>query len=93
MPRPPHIHGLLGANAPNTALPTSANDTDHDGYVEAAEGQTSHGPILIDLSSPPGGALADFPAAPGGVIDFTHIYNLIDTSIYDTGSWPATSFR
>jgi len=85
MPHPQHIHGLLGANAPKTALPTSANDTDHDGYVEVAEGQTSYGPILIDLSSPPGGALADFPTAPGGVIDFTHTYNLTDTSIYDTG--------
>ena len=38
MPHTPHIDGLLGANAPNTVLPTSANDTDHDGYVEVAEG-------------------------------------------------------
>ena len=42
MPHPQHIHGLLGANAPNTALATTSDDTDHDGYVELAEGQMSY---------------------------------------------------
>lgn len=85
MPHPQHIHGLLGAAAPMTALATAASDTDKDGFVELAEGQVSYGPILIDLSSPPGGAVADFPTAPGGVIDFSQIYDLTNSSIFDTG--------
>ncbi len=35
-PHPQHIHGMLGADAPNTTLATLANDTDHDGYVNMA---------------------------------------------------------
>jgi hypothetical protein len=85
VPHPQHIHGLLGAAAPMTALPTAASDTDRDGFIELAEGQVSYGPILLDLSSPPGGALADFPTAPGGVIDFSETYNLTDSTIFDAG--------
>lgn len=84
-PHPQHIHGLLGADAPNTMLASPADDTDHDGYIELAEGQMSYGPILLSLTSPPGGALSDFPTAPGGVIDFTQTYNLADSSIFPMG--------
>ena len=85
MPHPQHIHGLLGADAPNTMLATPADDTDHDGYIELAEGQKSYGPILLSLTSPPGGALSDFPTAPGGVIDFKQTYDLADSSIFPAG--------
>lgn len=84
-PHPQHIHGLLGADAPNTMLASPADDVDHDGYIELAEGQMSYGPILLDLSSPPGGALSDFPTAPGGVINFKQTYDLSDSSIFDPG--------
>ncbi|HZS94274.1 MAG TPA: PEP-CTERM sorting domain-containing protein, partial [Chloroflexota bacterium] len=84
-PHPQHIHGMLGADAPNTTLATLANDTDHDGYVNMAEGQAAYGPILIPLSSPPGGALSDFPTAPGGVINFQQTYNLSDSSVFAPG--------
>lgn len=86
MPHPQHIHGQLGAAAPMTALATPASDTDGDGFVELAEGQVSYGPILVDLSSPPGGAVANFPTAPGGVIDFSQTYNLSDPTIFDAGT-------
>jgi hypothetical protein len=85
MPHPQHIHGLLGADAPNTMLATPADDIDHDGYIELAEGQKSYGPILLSLTSPPGGALADFPTAPGGVINFSQTYNLADSGIFPAG--------
>lgn len=85
MPHPQHIHGQLGANAPNTRLATPANDTDRDGFVELAEGQTTYGPILLDLTSPPGGAVANFPTAPGGVINFKQTYDLSDSSIFPAG--------
>lgn len=80
-----HIHGQLGAAAPNTHVATSANDTNHDGYVDLAEGQTSYGPILLDLSSPPGGATSAFPTAPNGTINLKQTYNLSDPSIFNTG--------
>lgn len=85
MPHPQHIHGQVGAAAPSTALATAASDTDHDGFVELAEGQVSYGPILVDLSSPPGGAVADFPTAPGGVIDFSQTYDLTSPTTFDMG--------
>ena len=84
-PHPQHIHGLLGANAPNTATPTAASDTDGDGFVELAEGRVSYGPILLDLSSPPGGAISAFPTAPGGAISFSQTYDLADSSVFDAG--------
>lgn len=80
-----HIHGLLGAEAPNTTLATPALDTDRDGYVELAEGQAGYGPILLDLSSPPGGAVSAFPTAPGGVIEFMQTYDLSQSAIFDPG--------
>ncbi len=84
-PHPQHIHGLLGAAAPDTMLASPADDTDHDGYIELAEGQMSYGPILLSLTSPPGGALNNFPTAPGGVINFTQTYDLADSSIFPGG--------
>jgi hypothetical protein len=91
-PHPQHIHGQLGPSAANTALATAASDTDGDGYVELAEGQASYGPILVDLSSPPGGAVSAFPTAPGGVIDFAQTYDLTDSSIFDAGITAADLF-
>lgn len=82
---PQHIHGQLGANAPNTMVATAANDTNGDGIVSLAEGQSTYGPILVDLSSPPGGALSDFPTAPGGVINFSQTYDLTSSTIFDPG--------
>jgi hypothetical protein len=32
-----HLHGLLGAAAPATALPPPSADINHDGYIESAE--------------------------------------------------------
>ncbi|HEX5325515.1 MAG TPA: PEP-CTERM sorting domain-containing protein [Acetobacteraceae bacterium] len=84
-PHPQHIHGLLGADAPNTMLASPADDTDHDGFVELAEGLVSYGPILLPLTSPPGGAIGDFPTAPGGVINFKQTYDLTDSSIFPAG--------
>jgi hypothetical protein len=84
-PHPQHIHGLLGAAAPDTMLATPADDIDHDGYIELAEGQMSYGPILLSLTSPPGGALGDFPTAPNGVINFAQTYDLADSGIFPSG--------
>lgn len=79
-----HIHGMLPPNQASTMVATAADDTNHDGYVDLAEGQTSYGPILLDLSSPPGGATSAFPTAPNGTINFTQTYNLADQSQFGT---------
>lgn len=79
-----HIHGIIaetGHPAVST-LPTTANDTDGDGFIEMAEGLPAYGPVLLPLTSPPGGATADYPTAPGGIINFEQIYQLPDLGIY-----------
>lgn len=45
-----HIHGLSANGQPEKShCPTKAQDSDGDGYVELAEGQTTYGPILVDF--------------------------------------------
>lgn len=86
MPHPQHIHGTFDAdgNPSQATTPTLAGvDANGDGVIELSEGQTTYGPILIDLSSPPGGAIPDFPTAPGGVINFSYTYDLTDSGIFD----------
>jgi len=72
---PQHIHGVLNGNS---VIPTLAQDTDRDGFIEVVEGAATYGPILMNLTSPPGTVPGGFPTAPGGVINFTQTYNLND---------------
>lgn len=59
-----HIHGLSDGNrAVDSKCPTSAQDTDGDGYVELAEGAATYGPILVDFM--------DIDPNHDGVVDFT----------------------
>ena len=49
-PHVSHIHGLSkGKAAVDSTCPTTAQDTDGDGFVELAEGQVTYGPILVDF--------------------------------------------
>ncbi|MGH8129131.1 MAG: PEP-CTERM sorting domain-containing protein [Gammaproteobacteria bacterium] len=85
---PQHIHGPFDSvgNPTQAVTPTlAAVDANNDGVIELGEGQMTYGPILVPLSSPPGGALGDFPTAPSGTINFTEIYDLTDSSIYAAG--------
>ena len=77
MVHPQHIHGKssMGVAVESTVPPPSA-DTDGDGFVELAEGVPFYGPVLLSLTSPPGGVLSDFPTAPGGTINFTQQYDI-----------------
>lgn len=87
---PQHIHGLLGpSNNPlDSHTPTLAQDTDHDGYVELAEGLVTYGPILLQLTSPPGGATTDFPTTPTGTLNFRQTYNLANPADFGTAFGP-----
>lgn len=82
---PQHIHGILPPNQASTMVATPADDTNHDGFISLAEGLPSYGPIIIPLTSPPGGALGNFPTAPNGTINFAQTYNLSDSSIFAAG--------
>ena len=63
---PQHIHGFPGLQP--SRLPTPADDTDADGYIEAPEGEAlAIGPILLDLLPYP-------IATAAGTIMFSSVY-------------------
>lgn len=78
-----HIHGLSSNGRPvNSTCPTIAQDSDHDGFVELAEGQQTYGPILVDFMNvdPNEDGVVDFrtvvhnPASTGALpLDKRHI--------------------
>lgn len=55
VPHLAHIHGNLadntqpGSGPRDSQVPTLAQDTDGDGFIEVAEGAATYGPILLDL--------------------------------------------
>lgn len=81
VPHVAHIHGLFSDGTTGTPVasttPTLAQDTDHDGYIELAEGQVTYGPIIVPL--------AGFDSAETSSVDYTHTFNLLDPSIYAGG--------
>ncbi|MBC7635847.1 MAG: hypothetical protein H7251_09620, partial [Acetobacteraceae bacterium] len=54
---PQHIHGFTDGTVSHT--PTLAQDGDHDGFVELAEGLTRYGQILLNLSLNPDDSVHD----------------------------------
>lgn len=82
---PQHIHGRFdeNGNPRDSVTPTPALDADGDGFIEVPEGAVAYGPILLPLTSPPGGALENFPTAEDGTLDFTQVYDLNDSSIFN----------
>lgn len=85
---PQHIHGRFDddGNPIDSVFPTAADDTDGDGFIEVAEGAASYGPIIIPLTSPPGGAVENFPTAtPDGTVSFTQTYDLTSDTTFAEG--------
>ncbi|MGH8254909.1 MAG: PEP-CTERM sorting domain-containing protein [Steroidobacteraceae bacterium] len=80
-----HIHGILPPDQASTMVTSAADDTNHDGYVSFTEGLPVYGPILIPLTSPPGGALGDYPTAPNGTISLTQTYDLTNPADFASG--------
>lgn len=77
---PGHIHGRFNpAGLPrNSQVPTLADDTDGDGFIEVAEGAASYGPIILAFPD-----LVDAgPEAPDGTLSYSATFNLLDPSIY-----------
>lgn len=73
-----HIHGLVDASGlpVNSTIPTLAQDTDHDRFIELAEGLPTYGPILLQLTNPPGNPTTGFPTAPNGEINYHQTFDL-----------------
>ena len=83
---PFHIHGF--ANDQPSQLPTIAQDTDLDGFVETPEGEPVFGPVILPLTQvdpqddpetealvPPADGTPTFPVADAnGVVEFTETY-------------------
>lgn len=73
-----HIHGRVADNRPeNSVCPTTAQDVDHDQFVELAEGQVTYGPIVIPFG--------DVDPDKDGAVHFLHTYDLNDSSTFATG--------
>ena len=73
-PHVAHIHGKASGDA---MCPTMAQDTDQDGYVELAEGQTTYGPIIVPLG--------DVDPNNDGIVDYSMTFNLNKNSTYQDG--------
>lgn len=77
---PGHIHGRFDDDKfpIDSTVPTLAQDSDGDGFIEVAEGAASYGPIILPLSdlTDPG------PEAPNGILRYTQSFDLLDDSIY-----------
>ncbi len=76
-----HIHGFPAADI-DARPPTIAQDSDRDGLVEVAEGAATYGPILLNLTEPPGAGLAGFPRPSTDSFVFVETYDL-DTLTFD----------
>ena len=92
-PHPQHIHGRSADTdeGPSTGGPIDSvspnllSDDDGDGFIELEEGLDTYGEILVSLTSPPGGEVADFPTAPDGFVLFEETYDLSDESVFAEG--------
>lgn len=76
------MHGLLGDAAPNTQPAPPTADRDGDGFVESMEGAAFAGPPIFGTPA----VVNPFTyatASAAGVISYTQIYDITDTSLYD----------
>lgn len=73
-----HIHGLLDTHGSplDSMVPTLAQDSDHDNFIELAEGAATYGPVLLQLTDPPGDIMHGFPTAPNGQINYFQTFDL-----------------
>lgn len=73
-----HIHGRESpGDVRNSVCPTTAQDADHDGYVELAEGQVTYGAIVIPFGN--------VDPNMDGTVHYMRTFDLNDPSIYQPG--------
>ena len=81
-----HIHGRLDENnrPVNSTVPTLSQDTDGDGFIELVEGEATYGPVLLQLTNPPGDITSGFSTAPDGQINYFETFDLSQQSDFGT---------
>ena len=78
VPHVGHIHGLVTSGHPaDSVCPTTAQDADHDGFVELAEGQVTYGPILIPFGNT--------DPNMDGTVHFSATYDLNNSDTFAAG--------
>lgn len=85
---PQHIHGFP-SGTPDARVPTIVQDDDRDGFVELAEGLDTYGPVLLNLTSPPGSGPSGFPQPDTTYFTFIETYDL-DELTFDPDPSDAT---
>ena len=86
-----HLHGLLGAAAPNTAPAPPTADSNGDGFVESTEGAPYSGPPIFGLPTSPSSPATYATASAAGTISYTQTYDVTDTALYNPdGQAPST---
>lgn len=78
---PQHIHGFTDGTVAKT--PTLAADTDHDGFVELAEGQKTYGPIQLDLALNPDQSASDSGSPQFPTADDNGNLHYVETFVFD----------
>ena len=64
----------MGSGAINSTIPTLAQDADHDGFIEVAEGSPSYGPVILELPN--------FTADAKGVVHYDQTFDLKDPLVF-----------
>jgi len=86
-PHAQHIHGAFANDGTpiDSVVPPPSADTDGDNFIELAEAAPFYGPIIISLTSPPGGGALDGVSTPDGEINYDEIFDLNDEDTFLNG--------
>lgn len=85
---PGHIHGVSsGGAAVDSTCPTTALDSDSDGFVEIAEGLPAYGPVIVNF--------ANVDPDGDGTVDIQRTFDLdrTDAIVGDKGDLRPPEFR
>lgn len=75
-----HIHGLVVGGEPvDSAIPSRAQDSDSDKFVELLEGAVTYGPILVTLATDTGG---NIDPDGDGTVDYEQTFDLTNPAVF-----------
>ena len=86
---PLHIHGLPGG-AHSTVPTVACYGADGDRFIEVLEGAKACGPVIANMTSPPGAHPTGFPRADArGVVNFSQTFSLNDPLTFHSRANPS----